>query len=79
MDIRDSLKIESFDRMFPNQDFMPKGGYGNLIVLPFQTEPAKYGNSIFIDRNFIPIKKQFQYLKQLKDIYHQVSKYDKLR
>ena len=66
MDIRDSLKIESFDRMFPNQDFMPKGGYGNLIVLPFQTEPAKYGNSIFIDRNFIPIQyNQFDYLKSI--------------
>ena len=62
MEIRDNLKIDSFDRMFPNQDYLPKGGYGNLIALPFQTEPAKYGNTIFIDRNFIPIKKQFQYL-----------------
>ena len=49
--------------MFPNQDYMPKGGYGNLIALPFQTEPSKYGNSIFIDRNFIPIKDQFEHLK----------------
>ena len=36
MEIRDNLKISSFDRMFPSQDFLPKGGYGNLIVLPFQ-------------------------------------------
>ena len=68
MEIRDSLKIESFDRMFPNQDYMPKGGYGNLIVLPFQTEAAKYGNSLFIDRNFIPIKGQIEYLKSLKKL-----------
>ena len=67
MNIRDSLQIESFDRMFPNQDFMPKGGYGNLIALPFQTEPARYGNSIFIDRNFIQIQyNQFDYLKSIK-------------
>lgn len=65
MEIRDDLKIESFDRMFPNQDYLPKGGYGNLIALPFQTEPTKYGNTIFIDRNFLPIKGQFEYLKQI--------------
>lgn len=65
MEIRDDLKIESFDRMFPNQDYLPKGGYGNLIALPFQTEPTKYGNAIFIDRNFLPIKGQFEYLKQI--------------
>lgn len=65
MEIRDCLKIDSFDRMFPNQDYLPKGGYGNLIALPFQTEPAKYGNTIFVDRSFIPIKGQFEYLKQV--------------
>jgi len=68
MKIRDNLKINSYDRMFPNQDFMLKGGYGNLIALPFQTNPAKYGNTIFIDRNFLPIKEQFEYLKSLKKL-----------
>lgn len=65
MELRDSLKIESFDRMFPNQDFLPKGGYGNLIVLPFQTEPSKYGNSVFVDRNFIPYNDQYDYLSSV--------------
>ena len=65
MELRDSLKIESFDRMFPNQDFLPKGGYGNLIVLPFQTEPTKYGNSVFVDRNFIPYNDQYTYLSSI--------------
>lgn len=41
MEIRDNLKIDSFDRMFSNQDTMPSGGYGNLIALPFQNEPLK--------------------------------------
>lgn len=68
MEVRDNLKIDSFDRMFPNQDFIPKGGYGNLIALPLQTEPLKYGNSAFIDRNFIPYKNQFKYLKNIRQL-----------
>ncbi len=68
MEIRDNLKIDSFDRMFPNQDYMPKGGYGNLIALPFQTEPSRYGNTIFLDRNFIPINNQWEYLSTLKKL-----------
>jgi hypothetical protein len=30
------LKLESYDRLFPNQDSLPKGGFGNLIALPLQ-------------------------------------------
>ncbi len=60
-----NISISSFDRMFPNQDTLPKGGYGNLIALPFQNEPAKYGNSLFVDRNFILIKNQIKYLSSI--------------
>ena len=60
-----NLPISSFDRMFPNQDTLPKGGYGNLIALPFQNEPAKYGNTIFIDRNFMKVNNQLEYLKSI--------------
>ena len=60
-----NISISSFDRMFPNQDTLPKGGYGNLIALPFQNEPSKYGNTLFIDRNFILIKNQMQYLSSI--------------
>lgn len=68
MEIRADLKIESFDRMFPNQDFMPKGGYGNLIALPLQMGPREYGNSVFIDRNFLPYTNQFVYLNSIKKL-----------
>jgi hypothetical protein len=34
MSIRHEIRFSSYDRMFPNQDFMPKGGFGNLIALP---------------------------------------------
>ena len=60
-----NISISSFDRMFPNQDTLPKGGYGNLIALPFQNEPSKYGNTLFLDRNFIVIKNQMQYLNSI--------------
>ena len=60
-----NLSISSFDRMFPNQDTLPKGGYGNLIALPFQNEPSKYGNTIFIDRNFMKVENQLEYLKSI--------------
>lgn len=60
-----NLSISSFDRMFPNQDTLPKGGYGNLIALPFQNEPSKYGNTLFVDRSFIQIKNQIEYLNSI--------------
>lgn len=43
------LKLESYDRLFPNQDTMPKGGFGNLIALPLQKEAREKGFSIFVD------------------------------
>lgn len=33
------LKLGSYDRLFPNQDSVPKGGFGNLIALPLQKGP----------------------------------------
>ncbi len=66
MEIRDNLKINSFDRMFPNQDTMPKGGYGNLIMLPFQNEPMKCNNTVFLDRNFNVYNDQYYYLAKVK-------------
>ncbi len=32
------LRLSSYDRLFPNQDTLPKGGFGNLIALPLQKE-----------------------------------------
>ena len=60
-----NLSISSFDRMLPNQDFLPKGGYGNLIALPFQKEPSKYGNTLLVDRNLMLIQNPIQYLSTI--------------
>ena len=49
MERRHQVGLDSYDRFFPNQDTMPKGGFGNLIALPLQRAPRKQDNSVFID------------------------------
>lgn len=64
----DGVSLKTFDRMFPNQDYLPKGGYGNLIVLPFQKEAMLNMNSIFLDFDFNPINDQWEYLNSILKI-----------
>jgi len=54
MERRHQLGLDSYDRFFPNQDTMPKGGFGNLIALPLQFAPRKSDNSVFIDSSLRP-------------------------
>jgi superfamily II DNA or RNA helicase len=49
MDARGDMDLGSYDRFFPNQDFMPKGGFGNLIAAPLQKKCRALGNSEFVD------------------------------
>src|SRR5580704_7863440 len=51
---RHQLGLDSYDRFFPSQDTMPKGGFGNLIALSLQHMPRSHGNSVFIDIEFNP-------------------------
>lgn len=48
------MSFKSYDRFFPNQDFMPPGGFGNLVALPLQGRARKDGNSVFVDDTFVP-------------------------
>lgn len=48
------LSMESYDRLFPCQDTMPRGGFGNLIALPLQYEPRQQGNTVFLDEDLQP-------------------------
>lgn len=63
---RYEIGIESFDRMFPNQDTLPKGGFGNLIALPLQLQSKKAGNSVFVDETFTPYQDQWMYLSSVE-------------
>lgn len=57
-----------YDRMIPNQDHMPPGGFGNLVALPLQGRALLNGNSAFIDENWQAYPDQWQYLKSIKRI-----------
>ncbi len=52
------LSLDSYDRFFPNQDTLPKGGFGNLIALPLQWTPREMGNSVFINSEGFPYPDQ---------------------
>ena len=68
MSRRHQLGMDSYDRLFPNQDTVPKGGFGNLIALPFQKVPSEKGNTLFLDDNFKPYPDQWSYLASIKRV-----------
>jgi superfamily II DNA or RNA helicase len=62
------LQLSSYDRLFPNQDTMPKGGFGNLIALPLQKYPRELGRSVFVDGNLQPLPDQWTFLKNIEPL-----------
>jgi hypothetical protein len=63
-----SLPMSSYDRLFPNQDSVPKGGFGNLIALPFQKEAVDKGNTLFLDDDLRPLPDQWGFLESVERI-----------
>lgn len=62
-------KSSSFDRLFPNQDFLSGKGLGNLIALPFFKPTLEKGNGCFIsNETFEPIADQWKFLNEIKQI-----------
>ena len=68
MEAGGALKLTSYDRMFPNQDTLPKGGFGNLIALPLQGLARKNGNSVFVDEQFTPYPDQWAFLASIRKL-----------
>ena len=66
MERRPDLGLDSYDRFFPNQDTLPRGGFGNLIALPLQKRPRDCGNSVFVDNDFTPIEDQWALLSTIQ-------------
>lgn len=62
------ISFSSYDRFFPNQDTMSKGGFGNLVALPLQGNARKIGNSIFVDENLRPYDDQWKYLATVRKL-----------
>ena len=62
------LQLTSYDRLFPNQDTMPKGGFGNLIALPLQKLPRESGYSVFVDAELSPYPDQWAFLTTIQPL-----------
>jgi hypothetical protein len=63
--------LESYDRLFPSQDTIPKSGFGSLIALPLQHDLREGGNSVFLNDNFQPFDDQWALLASVEKIQRQ--------
>lgn len=70
-------KNSSFDRLFPNQDFLSGKGFGNLIALPLYKKTWKQGNSCFVEMDTLkPFENQWDFIKNIQKIT--IAELDKL-
>lgn len=65
MERHPEIGFESYDRLFPNQDTLPTGGFGNLIALPLQGGSRKRGDSVFVDPDLVPFEDQWLHLSRI--------------
>ena len=66
MVLRGSMDLRSYDRLFPNQDVLPEGGYGNLIAAPLQRRHRDDGLTVFLDLGTLePYEDQWAFLSTL--------------
>ncbi len=63
--LRPTLSLGAYDRLFPNQDTLPPGGFGNLIALPLAKGPRQLGNTLFLDAQMQPFEDQWNFLAGL--------------
>jgi superfamily II DNA or RNA helicase len=60
------LRLDSYDRLFPNQDQLPRGGFGNLIALPLQKGRRENGCSVFVDAHWQLYPDQWAFLASIE-------------
>jgi superfamily II DNA or RNA helicase len=64
--LRGSMDLRSYDRLFPNQDVLPDGGFGNLIAAPLQRKRRYHGLTVFLDLGTLePYEDQWDFLSTL--------------
>lgn len=61
-----AMPLQAYDRLFPNQDMMPAGGFGNLIALPLAKAPRERGNTVFLSADLKPIPDQWEFLRSVR-------------
>lgn len=70
------LELSTFGRLFPNQDKMPKGDFGNLIALPLQ-EVVRIHD--YIDSSYPQFERMWQKrLTGYNDMGYQIIKQEEL-
>jgi len=65
MEQRPDIGFDSYDRFFPSQDTMPRGGFGNLIALPLQKKPREKGDTLFLNELLTPYPDQWAFLSSI--------------
>ena len=64
MDIPSNIDMTSYDRMFPNQDFVAPDMLGSLVALPLHFGSRRENKTVFIDINTMqPYVDQWEILK----------------
>jgi superfamily II DNA or RNA helicase/very-short-patch-repair endonuclease len=71
MERRPDIGLDSYDRLFPSQDTLSTGGFGNLIALPMQKQARERGNTLFLDDQCIPYPDQWAFLSTIQKIGRQ--------
>ncbi|MEL7590828.1 MAG: DEAD/DEAH box helicase family protein [Anaerolineaceae bacterium] len=71
MNRRPEIGMDSYDRLFPSQDTLPKGGFGNLIALPLQKKPREQNNCVFLDNDLNPYPDQWAFLSSIQKMAYQ--------
>lgn len=61
-----AMPLHAYDRLFPNQDTMPAGGFGNLIALPLAKAPRERGNTVFLGADLKPVPDQWEFLRSVR-------------
>ncbi len=59
------IRLDTYDRFFPNQDTLPKSGFGNLIALPLQKDRRTQGFTEYVDESLAPFPDQWKILSEI--------------
>ncbi len=69
MDLSDGIDMKSYDRLFPNQDYVAPDALGNLIALPLHYGSRSEGKTVFIDIDTMqPFVNQWEVLQSVKKV-----------
>src|ERR1700757_77961 len=69
--LRGSMHLTSYDRLFPSQDVHTGRGMGNLIAAPLNGKRRQHGTTLFLDPATLePFDDQWDYLSSIARLSH---------